>query len=118
MEAILYDFRTDLRNGLGLEEALHKHHISLKYAMDHMDKPLTNPKRRSRPYSRYGKFIYRMGPYYVVQKSINNRATNFGTYNTLTDAQRVRDYLEEHGWKRYKLDAILKELGIERRVKK
>ena len=117
MEAVLYDFQSDLRAGLGLDEALTKHGINLKYAMDHLDKPQTAPKRRLRKFSRYGKNLYRLGNYYVVQKSIQGKTVNFGTYNSLTDARRVRDYMEADGWRRYKLDNILKELGIQRRIK-
>ena len=117
MDAVLVDFRDSLRDGMGLWEALEKYDITLKYAMDHMDKPLSNPKPRSRPYSRYGKYIYRMGPYYVLQRSINNKTANFGTYNNLVDAKKVRNYFLEHGWHKSKLDMVCKELGVERRRK-
>ena len=117
MNEALVEFRNDLRNGYGLHEALCKHNLSLKEAMDGMDKPLTRTHRKKRQYELMGKFIYRMGPYYVIQKSMRNTTVNFGTYNTLSDAKRVRDYLVENGWYKSKLDEICELLGVERRIK-
>jgi hypothetical protein len=117
MNNVLIDFQQDLRNGSSLHEALCKHNLSLKEAMDGMDKPLTRTHRKKRQYELMGKFIYRMGPYYVIQKSMNNITVNFGTYNSLSDAQRVRDYLVENGWYKSKLDSVCELLGVERRIK-
>ena len=117
MNNVLIDFQQDLRNGSSLHEALCKHNLSLKEAMDGMDKPLTRTHRKKRRYEMMGKFIYRMGPYYVIQKSVKGTSVNFGTYNSLSDAQMVRDYFLEHGWYKTKLDTVCELLGVERRIK-
>ena len=117
MNEALVEFRNDLRNGSSLHEALCKHNLTLKEAMDGMDKPLTRTHRKKRVYESLGNFIYRMGPYYKVQKTIRCNSINFGTYNSLSDAKRVRDYFLEHGWNKSKLDSVCELLGVERRIK-
>lgn len=117
MNDTLIDFRDSLRNGMGLWEALEEYNLTLKEAMDHIDKPMTRSKRKRRSYEGMGRFIYRMGNYYVIQKSIRNKTVNFGTYNRLSDAKKVRDYYLEHGWNRKTLNKVCEELGVTRRRK-
>ncbi len=117
MNNVLIDFQQDLRNGSSLHEALCKHNLTLKEAMDGMDKPLTRTHRKKRTYESLGNFIYRMGPYYKVQKTIHRNTLNFGTYNSLSDARKVRDYFLEHGWHKSKLDTVCELLGVERRIR-
>ena len=44
------------------------------------------------------KFIYRVGEYYRVSKSIGGKLKNFGHYNTLDEAISVRDELIKNKW--------------------
>lgn len=44
------------------------------------------------------KFIYRVGEYYRVTKSIGGKLKNFGHYNTLDEAISVRDELIKNDW--------------------
>lgn len=44
------------------------------------------------------KFIYRVGDYYRVSKSINGELKNFGHYNTLDEAISIRDELIKNNW--------------------
>ena len=115
MEAVLTSFQSDLRQGLGLWEALQKHNLTLKYAMDHLDKPRKPAPRRRRGYKSFGQYVYRIDKYYTVQKTLNNRSMNFGSYNALSEAKLVRDYYLEHGWDRSRLDEICEKLGVTRR---
>ena len=117
MNDTLIDFRDSLRNGMGLWEALEEYNLTLKEAMDHMEKPVTKIKPRKVVFSTIGPYIYRMGKYYVIQKSIRNHTVSFGRYNNLDDAKKVRDYYLEHGWNRKTLNKVCEELGVERRKK-
>lgn len=44
------------------------------------------------------RFIYRVGDYYRVSKSINGKLKNFGHYNSLNEAIAVRDELIKNNW--------------------
>ena len=44
------------------------------------------------------KYIYRVGEYYRISKSINGNLKNFGHYNTLDEAISVRDQLIKNDW--------------------
>ena len=115
MKKSLYKFRNDLRNGLTIAEACTKHNITFKYAVDNMERQ-HKPKRRVRGKSRReSEHIYRNGENYTIYKSINSRSYNFGTYRTVEDAIKVRNYFYEHGWDRKELDKVCQDLNIMRR---
>ena len=44
------------------------------------------------------RFIYRVGAYYRISKSINGELKNFGHYDTLEEAISVRDQLIKNNW--------------------
>lgn len=44
------------------------------------------------------KFIYRVGEYYRISKSIDGKLKNFGHYNTLEEAISIRDELIKNNW--------------------
>ena len=48
----------------------------------------TNPNRYIRPYKNH----------YRIIKILNNKTCFFGTYHTLENAQKARDYFEDNGW--------------------
>jgi hypothetical protein len=115
MNDVLSDFQEDLRNGAGLWDCLNKYNLTLKQAFDRMHKPITKSMRGAKPKNINSKYIYRIGGYYVLQKSINGCTGNFGTYNTLNDAEKVRDYFIEYGWNHKKIDKVCSIVGVERR---
>ncbi len=115
---VLIEVRNELRNGESIDETLRKHNLTLKDAVRNMEKSNTKPMQKV-PLSVNidSKHIYKVGNYYVVQKSVRGRSYNFGTYNCLADAERVRDYFVEHGWRKSDLNKACRVVGVERRVR-
>ena len=115
---VLSDVRNELRNGESIDETLRKHNLTLKDAVKNMEKSNTKPMKRI-PLSVNidSKHIYKVGNYYVIQKSVHGRSHNFGTYNSLEDAERVRDYFLENGWRHGLIDEVCGLVGVERRRK-
>ena len=111
MKLKLRRFQEDIRDGMKLEEALHKHQLSLKYAFNNM--PKTVVKRGGNP-----TFIAPVGNKFLIRKTVNGSTKHFGTYMTLNEAVKVRDYCERHGWIKENLDKYCEELGVERVTKK
>ena len=100
----------DLRAGMTIEDALHKHNMSFKEAFDGMPKPLTNGGNTG-----VGeKFISKHQGKYIIRKRHRNKTRLFGTYDRLEDAIKVRDYCLEHGWYITKLDDYCKAVDVER----
>jgi hypothetical protein len=116
MNEVLIDFREDLRNGVGLWDCLSKYNLTLKQALDGMDKPFTKVRKRGvKPKNIKSRYIYKNGRHYVVQKTVKCHTGNYGTYTTLEEAEMVRDYFAEHGWEHERLDEVCSILGVERR---
>lgn len=97
----------DLRNGMGLEECLIKHETNLKtlFSKEYPDEIRCDPK---------WKYIEKRGSNYYIKKKIFKSTYYYGRYNTLEDAQLVRDELISIGWKQNKVDNICKKLGVKR----
>ena len=113
---VLKRFQEDLRNGMNISEACTKHNVSLAYAMENMPKKLTKPRKKpkGRAPSTGEKYIqFRHGKYFL-RKNVRRKMRCFGTYNTLEDAVKVRDYCMEHGWKVKSIDEYCRVLGVER----
>ena len=111
---MISEFQQDLRNGMGLSEALNKHGLTFKEAVLYSPRPFTKQKK---PASTHEKYIHapRCG-HYTVRKYIRNRIRTFGTYYTLEDAIRIRNHCIKYGWKERSIDEYCKELGIKRCV--
>ena len=92
----------DLRNGMGLEEALIKHKTNLKEVMG------VTPTQKRLP----EKYIYRVKGVYVISKQVNGKLTHFGTYDFLSEAKTVRRELIKHNWNKLKLGKILNDNNI------
>lgn len=131
-DEMLQQFQEDLRKGMTIQEACTKYRISLEYAFKHMPKAKTRkgnrkiPKKHGRhnilkrkkskiPYiacneknitCRYGK--------YFLRKRIRSKERVYGTYETLEDAVKIRDYCNEHGWYVTRIDEYCEILGVKR----
>jgi len=110
---MLSEFRTDLRNGMELGAALEKHNLTLQDALEIG----LAPKKHSYPipFETVDKYIYCRCGNYSIRKSIKSRGVHFGTYTSLEDAIRVRDYFVENGWNIRELDNVCRMLGVNRR---
>lgn len=118
MNQLLSDFRKDLRDGLTIAEACTKHNITFKYAVDNMERPYTKnrkPNYNCKGSRRVSLYIYRLGTGFTIYKSLNCKSHNFGTYRTLEDAMKVRDYFLENGWNVKEVDNVCEKLGVIRR---
>ena len=108
----MQNFQDDLRNGMGLDDALCKYNLTLKEAFEAFPGTL-----RKGPNNRYhsGKlYITKRDGKFYIRKTINGKNLHFGTYHSLDDAIQIRDYFQEHGWDKSKLDEVCELLGITR----
>lgn len=111
MNKALTEFQTDLRNGMTIHDALIKHNLTFKQAVENIYKPHTQQKT---PHPTNEKYIaYRDGHYYL-RKYSRKKTRMFGTYHTLEDAVKVRDHCIKYGWKQHSIDKYCQELGVKR----
>jgi len=115
---VLYAFQDDLRRGMTIAEACTKHGLSFQEAVENMPTTRKSPKSRKvaknskcktvdkNIQKRYGK--------YFLRKRVNGKERCYGTYSTLEDAQKIREYCNEHGWKKKSIDSYCEILGVER----
>ena len=95
----------DLRNGMGLEDALIKHKTNLKEVM----KAKTSRKTGE-------KYIHRVSTGWVIKKYIRGTVIQFGVYYSLIDAKLVRDELIKCNWDKTQLARIIQENDVLRDV--
>lgn len=107
-------FQTDLKNGLSLEEALLKHNISFKEAVESVPRVYTFGKRKKKV-KQAEKYIQQRGRNFYLRKTVNGKTKMFGTYYSLEDAIKVREHCEEFGWKQRSIDKYCKLLGVTRK---
>lgn len=116
----MHKIQNELKQGATINEVCHKYNITFKYLMEHIPKAqyvkTTHTRKEFRKdggrtvskniLERFGKFH--------IRKTINKKHYSFGTYNTLEDAERVRDYCEKQGWKQRYIDIYCQRLGVVR----
>ena len=109
-------FQYDIRNGMTIQDALTKHGLTFLEAFQKTKKPKNQKKKKKKKWVSITeeKYIQSRNNHYYVRKTINGRTRLFGTYKTLEDAVKIRDYCMEHGWKQYSIDKYCEILGIER----
>jgi len=56
------------------------------------------------------KYIYKVHGKWNVRKSIKNKVHYFGTYDTLDEAIRVAEFLQDNNWDRELLEVMV-EMG-------
>ena len=126
----LQKFQTDLQCGMSIDEACRKHKISFKYACDNLPRAYGKRKRNypanrkpaqkpRRPVQKEKYIMERNGHYYLrkymkTSKKKRGKGVAFGTYKSMEDAVKVRDYCIEHGWKQHSIDEYCRILGVER----
>lgn len=107
-------FRDDLHK-MSLADALKKHNLTLKEAMESMPMPYNKDNKKTpTSYSVSKNITYKNGRFYL-RKSIHNKTYSFGSYLDMDDAIKFRDYCEENDcWLDYSIDEICEKLGIDR----
>ena len=100
--------REDLWNGMSIDEACRKYHISFKDLCKMMQSDNYSGSRCPTTNERY---ISHIGNVYILRKNGNY----YGQYRSMRDAKKVRRYLVDNGWNvtRRQLLKICKELGVE-----
>lgn len=106
----LINFQNDLRNGMTIDEACRTHEISLDYAFRNMGKirkfqelvesPVEEEPVDDVPVESFDDLylIQKRSKYFQLRKTLKGKMRVFGTYSTLEDAVKVRDYCLQHGW--------------------
>ena len=102
--------RNQLKDGVSIDDVCRKHSLTFKQLIDIL-RFYDNPVRTR---------THRKGWTYISQTSqgsfiITKDSTHYGTFNSLRDAQRVRDYFREYGWCKDDLDKACESVGVTRR---
>ena len=114
-------FQQDLRNGMTLEAALIKHNLSFKEAVEFCPRPMSQqnikrkPRQKRNVYQKVDKHISLKKDAYHVRKHGNGKSYWGGSYDTLEEAQKVRDFLEKNGWNAIKVNEACCKYKIKRR---
>lgn len=110
--------QNELKQGATINEVCYKYNMTFKYLLTHI--PNANyrktPKKRKNSQSgvRVSKYIIQQRGRYYLRKSIEGKYRAFGTYTSLEDAKKVRDYCILHGWRQRYIDIYCKKLGVTR----
>lgn len=112
----LIDFQEDIKNGMTIEDALTKHHLSFQYVCKNIGKVKRWKIPEKTPVDERRYFNVQKTPdgKFRVYKQVGGQNTTFGTYRTMEDAIRIREHCHEHGWVKTNVDRYCRELGIER----
>ena len=95
------EIKTELRNGMTINKVCKKYRITFAELFKILNKP---------EYTHYqnqiSKYVYKVGNRYIIQKSVANRQTKFGSWIKLEEALKIRDELEEKNWEVDPLDYL------------
>ena len=93
-------FQEDLQKGMTLTKACQKHQITIKDAFKTLQyhQKATPPKHKPKWDVTVERNILKKKKGYTINKNDNGERKNFGTYHTLSDAKKVRTYMEKNGW--------------------
>ncbi|MBQ2654041.1 MAG: hypothetical protein IJF83_10835 [Methanobrevibacter sp.] len=117
-------FQQDLKDGMKLETTLKKHGFSLKDAVEMClktyvhRKPTQKPSTRKNVYKKVDtNIVYVRSKASHVRKNQDGKYHWGGAYDTLEEAQKMRDFLNKEGWNPVKLIEGCKKFGITRRTR-
>ena len=105
----LLEFQDDLRNGLTLDEALRKHGLTFKEAVDAIHGYTRSKTKSERTLPMY---ISKVGNCFQIKRKIKGYTIYYGAYASLEDAMKMKAHLQQNGWYKRKLPQYRKELGI------
>ena len=112
----VYDkFQRDIRDGATISESLSKYNLTLKDAFDYLNHPSHQKKKHTINSTKVAPYIHEVnGKYHVRKRNKKGMATFFGSYNTLTDAEKIVQYFKETAWDKRRVDYACEKLGIKR----
>jgi hypothetical protein len=100
---------------MSITDGLQKYKVSLEDAFKALqytdNRPMTSTSKTDEFYIRQN-----MQGHYFILKWINGKQTNFGTYTTLNDAVKVRNWFVENGWIKDDVDQACQECNVTRRT--
>ena len=119
----IIDFQQDLKQGMTINEALIKHKMTLKEVITKLTtKPEKETKKPTRPVELRNITKNKKNNTYYIRKSKTTngkkKSLRYGTYNTLKEAQTIRDELIKNGWNQKSIDNLCKKHNITRRDSK
>ena len=110
----LLRIRADLNDGDSISTVCTRYGLSFKELCDGMPRMHNKRKmKRSKQWTGEQYIQTRDGRFYV-RKTIDGVTKLYGTYASLEDAVKVRDYCILHGWKRQRIDEYCRVLGVKR----
>lgn len=108
-------FQQDLRDGAGISETLAKYNLTFKETFDYLHYPAKHNNMPSHDTKKVADYIYKVGGKYHVRRRTSKRVfAYFGSYNSLSDAQKIVDYFQKNSWDKRKVDYACRKLGITR----
>ena len=112
----VYDkFQRDIRDGATISESLSKYNLTLKDAFDYFNHPSKNIKRPSRVSKQVAPYIHEVnGKYHIRRRNKKRMAMFYGSFNSLSDAEKIVQWYNENAWDKRRLDYACEQLGIER----
>lgn len=93
-----------------IENTCRTHNLTFKELFELSKKVYPRSKRDKRQ----TRYITKAGQKYAIKKTINCKSEYFGIYSNIEETRKVRDMLEKCNWDKNCLDAICKELGVEK----
>ena len=111
------ELRRDLQNGMSIKKKKKKHNVTLKNAFKELqfrhNEPIILPSKTNEQHIQQNK----TGNYFI-SKCINGKSIHLGTYNTLNDAIKIRNWFAENGWDKNMIDTACQECNVERKIPK
>lgn len=114
------NFQADLQQGYTIEEACQRNKITFKEAFEKLkyeNKIIPTDKKPTRDVT-VERYIIKRKNGYTINKTVNGVRKNFGTYESLRDARRIRSHLEKNGWEDVDLEQICNEVKVRRKRRK
>lgn len=102
------EIRSRLRNGETIEKICKEYHLTLAELMDLM-KYREYPSQKTKKSKELLYITERDGQYLLCKGN-----TYYGTYYSLEDAKKVRDYFIFSRWNKRKIDWVCEKVGVER----
>lgn len=112
----VYDkFQRDIRDGATISESLSKYNLTLKDAFDYFNRPSYQKKKRTINSTKVAPYIHEVnGKYHIRRRNKKRRAMFYGSFNSLSDAEKIVQWYNENAWDKRRLDYACEQLGIER----
>jgi hypothetical protein len=100
--------RQDLQSGKTIDTVCREYNLTFTELVGLMQFYTHRPRKSHRP--KGWLYIARTDNRYIIRKG----DVHYGTYKNLRDAQKIRDWMQRHGWDKSQLDIACDWCGVER----